>query len=174
VALKPVRSIQTYPTAHMNGPDGVCRFNSVAVAHPGSVLDLGSRAILNAPGCRAELISRTITTGGTVIARGQLVGNSAGIKAHLECKGLILSEKGVQIAIPELEARVPDVEMTHEAAVGKISQQEIEYLMARGISEADATALIVRGFLRVEMEGIPEELKREIDRAVEESGKSLM
>ncbi|HQN75984.1 MAG TPA: SufD family Fe-S cluster assembly protein, partial [Methanomassiliicoccales archaeon] len=128
VALKPVKSIQTYPTAHMNGSNGVCRFNSVAVAHPGAVMDLGSRAILNAPGCKAELISRTITTGGTVIARGQLVGNSPGIKAHLECKGLIMSEKGIQIAIPELEARVPDVEMTHEAAVGKIAQDQVEYL----------------------------------------------
>ncbi len=169
VALKPVRSIQTYPTAHMNGPDGVCRFNSVAVAHPGSVLDLGSRAILNAPGCRAELISRTITTGGTVIARGQLVGNSAGIKAHLECKGLILSEKGVQIAIPELEARVPDVEMTHEAAVGKIAQDQVEYLMSRGLSEEDAVGMIVRGFLDVGIRGIPEHLKAEIDRTLQET-----
>ncbi|HRT71455.1 MAG TPA: SufD family Fe-S cluster assembly protein, partial [Syntrophales bacterium] len=91
-----------------------------------------------------------------------------------ECNGLMLSETGYIRAIPELDGRIAGVEMSHEAAVGKISQQEIEYLMARGISEADATALIVRGFLRVEMEGIPEELKREIDRAVEESGKSLM
>jgi len=96
------------------------------------------------------------------------------VKAHLECNGLMLSETGYIRAIPELDGRIAGVEMSHEAAVGKISRQEIEYLMARGISEADATALIVRGFLRVEMEGIPAELKKEIDRAVEESGKSLM
>jgi len=169
VALKPVKTIQTYPTAHMNGPNGVCRFNSVAVAHPGSVMDLGSRAILNAPGCKAELISRTITTGGTVIARGQLVGNSPGIKAHLECKGLILSEKGVQIAIPELEARVPDVEMTHEAAVGKIAQDQVEYLMSRGLSEEEAVGMIVRGFLDVGIRGIPDHLKAEIDKTLQET-----
>lgn len=169
VALKPVKTIQTYPTAHMNGPNGVCRFNSVAVAHPGSVMDLGSRAILNAPGCRAELISRTITTGGTVIARGQLVGNSAGIKAHLECKGLIMSEKGIQIAIPELEARVPDVEMTHEAAVGKIAQDQVEYLMSRGLTEEEAVGMIVRGFLDVGIRGIPDHLKAEIDKTLQET-----
>jgi len=169
VALKPVKTIQTYPTAHMNGPNGVCRFNSVAVAHPGSTMDLGSRAILNAPGCKAELISRTITTGGTVIARGQLVGNSPGIKAHLECKGLILNEKGVQIAIPELEARVPDVEMTHEAAVGKIAQDQVEYLMSRGLSEEEAVGMIVRGFLDVGIRGIPEHLKAEIDKTLQET-----
>ncbi|MBP7087587.1 MAG: SufD family Fe-S cluster assembly protein [Methanomassiliicoccales archaeon] len=169
VALKPVKTIQTYPTAHMNGPNGVCRFNSVAVAHPGSVMDLGSRAILNAPGCKAELISRTITTGGTVIARGQLVGNSAGIKAHLECKGLIMNEKGIQIAIPELEARVPDVEMTHEAAVGKIAQDQVEYLMSRGLSEEEAVGMIVRGFLDVGIRGIPDHLKAEIDKTLQET-----
>ncbi len=169
VALKPVKTIQTYPTAHMNGPNGVCRFNSVAVAHPGSVMDLGSRAILNAPGCKAELISRTITTGGTVIARGQLVGNSPGIKAHLECKGLILSDKGIQIAIPELEARVPDVEMTHEAAVGKIAQDQVEYLMSRGLTEEEAVGMIVRGFLDVGIRGIPDHLKAEIDKTLKET-----
>lgn len=169
VALKPVKTIQTYPTAHMNGPNGVCRFNTVAVAHPGSVLDLGSRAILNAPGCKAELISRTITTGGTVIARGQLIGNSPGIKAHLECKGLILSDKGVQIAIPELEARVPDVEMTHEAAVGKIAQDQVEYLMSRGLTEEEAVGMIVRGFLDVGIRGIPDHLKAEIEKTLKET-----
>jgi uncharacterized protein len=169
VSLKPVKTIQTYPTANMNGANGVCRFNSVAVAHPGSSLDLGSRAILNAPGCKAELISRTITTGGTVIARGQLIGNAPNIKAHLECKGLILSEKGVQIAIPELEARVPDVEMTHEAAVGKIAQDQVEYLMSRGLSEEEAVGMIVRGFLDVGIRGIPEHLKAEIDKTLQET-----
>ncbi|MDD1772192.1 MAG: SufD family Fe-S cluster assembly protein [Methanomassiliicoccales archaeon] len=169
VALKPVKTIQMYPTANMNGKNGVCRFSSVAVAHPGSVMDLGSRAILNAPGCRAELISRTITTGGTVIARGQLIGNAPGIKAHLECKGLILNDKGVQIAIPELEARVPDVEMTHEAAVGKIAQDQVEYLMSRGLSEEEAVGMIVRGFLDVGIRGIPEHLKAEIDKTLQET-----
>ncbi len=166
VALKPVKTIQTYPTAYMNGKNGVCRFNSVAVAHPGSIMDLGSRAVMNAEGCKAELISRTITTGGTVIARGQLVGNARNIKAHLECKGLILSEKGIQIAIPELEARVPDVEMTHEAAVGKIAQDQVEYLMSRGLSEEEAVGMIVRGFLDVGIRGIPDHLKAEIDKAL--------
>ncbi|MBN1109917.1 MAG: SufD family Fe-S cluster assembly protein [Methanomassiliicoccales archaeon] len=169
VALKPVKNIQTYPTAHMNGRNGVCRFNSVAVAHPGSTMDMGSRAVLNAEGCKAELISRTITTGGTVIARGHLVGNSKNIKAHLECKGLILSDQGVQIAIPELEAHVPDVEMTHEAAVGKIAQDQVEYIMSRGMTEEEAVGMIVRGFLDVGIRGIPEHLRAEIDKALKET-----
>ena len=124
--------------------------------------------IMNAPGCRAEIISRTITTGGTVIARGQMIGAASGIKAHLECKGLILSDKGMQIAIPELEARVPDVEMTHEAAVGKIAQDQVEYLMSRGLTEEEAVGMIVRGFLDVGIRGLPDHLKAEIEKTLEQ------
>jgi Fe-S cluster assembly scaffold protein SufB len=174
VALKPVRTIQTYPTAKMEGRGGTCRFNSVAVAHPNSELDLGSRALLNAPDCRAELVSRTITTGGKVIARGQLVGNAPNIKAHLECKGLILGKNGIQVAIPELEARVPDVEMTHEAAVGKIAQDQVEYLMSRGLTEDEAVGIIVRGFLDIGIRGLPPMLKAEIDHTLEQTNLSGM
>jgi len=163
VSLKPVKTIQTYPTARMNGPNGVCVFNTVAIAHPGSEMDMGSKVIMNAPGCKAEITSRTISTGGMMIARGQMVGNANGVKGHLECKGLILSEKGAQIAIPELEARVPDVEMTHEAAVGKIAQDQIEYLMSRGLTEEEAVGIIVKGFLDVGIRGLPPALKAEID-----------
>jgi Fe-S cluster assembly scaffold protein SufB len=174
VALKPVKTIQTYPTAKMEGRGGICRFNSVAVAHPNSELDLGSRALLNAPDCRAELVSHTITTGGKIIARGQLVGNAPNIKAHLECKGLILGNNGIQVAIPELEARVPDVEMTHEASVGKIAQDQVEYLMSRGLSEDEAVGIIVRGFLDVGIRGLPPALKAEIDRTLQQTNLSGM
>ena len=139
------------------------RLNTIAIAHTGSELDLGSRAIFNAPDTRAELISRTITTGGKVIARGEMIGNAVGAKGHLECRGLILSNKGSQRAIPILEANVADIELTHEAAVGKIAQDQVEYLMARGLPEDEAVGMIVRGFLDVGIKGIPEELRGEIE-----------
>ncbi len=56
--------------------------------------------------------------------------------------------------------------MSHEAAVGKIAEEEIQYLMARGLSSEEATSAIIRGFLDVEIKGIPEHLKREIKKAV--------
>ena len=166
VILKKVRSVQTYPTAHLAGRNSVARFNTVAVAQPGADLDLGSRAILSGIGSRAEIISRSLTTGGSVINRGSLVGKAKDIKAHLECRGLILGEKGVNIAIPELEAHVPDVEMTHEASLGKIARDQVEYIMSRGLSEDEAVGMIVRGFLEVGIRNIPEELKAEIDRTI--------
>jgi Fe-S cluster assembly scaffold protein SufB len=169
VILKKVKSVQTYPTARLVGKGAVASFNTVAVAQPGAELDLGSRAILSAPNTKAEIISRSITTGGTVVNRGTLVGEAPDIKAHLECRGLILGNKGVNIAIPELEARVPDVEMTHEASLGKIARDQVEYIMSRGLTEEEAVGMIVRGFLEVGIRGIPEELKREIDATIAQS-----
>jgi hypothetical protein len=169
VALRPVKSIQTYPTTRMDGAGAVARFSTVAIGHPGSEMDLGGRALMNAPNTRCEIISRTVSTGGKIISRGQLVGRASGIKAHLECKGLILNDKGIQIAIPELEAYVPDVEMTHEAAVGKIAQDQVEYLMSRGLTEEEAVGMIVRGFLDVSIMGLPDQLKAEIDATMQQA-----
>ncbi len=169
ICLKPVRSVQTYPTVKLEGEGAVTRLNTIAIAHPGSELDLGSRAIFNAPGTKAELISRTITIGGRIIARGEMIGNAKGAKGHLECKGLVLTDKGSQLAIPILEANVDDVELTHEAAVGKIAKDQVEYLMARGLTEDEAVGMIVRGFLDVGIRGIPEELKNEIENTISQT-----
>lgn len=166
ICLKPVRSVQTYPTVKLEGEGAVTRLNTIAIAHSGSELDLGSRAIFNAPGTKAELISRTITVGGRIVARGEMIGNAKGAKGHLECKGLVLTDKGSQLAIPILEANVDDVELTHEAAVGKIAKDQVEYLMARGLTEDEAVGMIVRGFLDVGIRGIPEELKHEIENTI--------
>ncbi|MBU4259894.1 MAG: SufD family Fe-S cluster assembly protein [Proteobacteria bacterium] len=173
ISLKPVGSLQMYPTTYLNGKGAVARFNSILVASKGSFLDVGSKVVLNAPDSRAEIISRAITTGGTIIARGSLIGKVAGIKAHLECKGLIIND-GLMHAIPELQGYVPNVEMSHEAAVGKIDQHEIEYLMARGLDEDEAVSTIVRGFLNVDIEGLPENLKNKLDNIIAETQKDMM
>ncbi len=173
ISLKPVGSLQMYPTTLLAGEGAVARFNSVLVAGKGCSLDVGSRVILSAPGTRAEIISRAIAAGGTIVARGELVGQCPGIKAHLECKGLILKE-GLMQAIPELSGTMPGVEMSHEAAVGKIDQGEIEYLMARGVDEEEAVSMIVRGFLNVDIEGLPLALRQKIDRIIQDTQKDMM
>ncbi|MBU4420347.1 MAG: SufD family Fe-S cluster assembly protein [Proteobacteria bacterium] len=173
ISLKPVGSLQMFPTTYLNGRGAVARFNSILVASKGSYLDVGSKVVLSAPDSRAEIISRAITSGGTIIARGSLIGKVAGIKAHLECKGLILND-GLMHAIPELKGYVPNVEMSHEAAVGKIDQREIEYLMARGLDEDEAVSTIVRGFLNVDIEGLPENLKNKLDNIIAETQKDMM
>lgn len=158
VLLDKVKDLYMYPTTHMSGENSVAIFNSVIVAPEGSHVDSGSRLLMNAPNTRGEIISRTLTTGGTIINRGFIGGYAAPAKGHLECKGLILGGGRIH-AIPELDATVDDVELSHEAAVGKIAQEEIEYLMARGLDSDEATSTIVRGFLNVDIMGLPQELQ---------------
>ncbi len=173
ICLRPVGSLQMAPVTYLDGVGAVGRFNSILVAADGSYLDVGATVHLNYPETRAEIISRAITVGGTIIARGEMMGKVAGCKGHLECKGLLLKD-GVMHAIPELAGFVPGVEMSHEAAVGKIDQREIEYLMARGLDEEEAVSTIVRGFLSVDIEGLPPGLAKEIDKAVTETQKDMM
>ncbi len=174
VIMKPVHSLQMYPAARCVGENATVRFNSILVATPGSTLDVGSRVFLDAKGSRTEIISRAITTGGNIFARGYVEGSAPEVKGHLECRGLILGEKGMIHAIPELKGNLAGVDLSHEAAVGKIAEEEVEYLMARGLTRAEATATIVRGFLRVDIEGLPPLLNAELQRAVKDSEKELM
>ncbi len=173
ISLRPLGTLQMFPTTYLSGRGAVGRFNSILVASRGSFLDVGARIILDAPETRAEIISRAITYGGDIIARGDLVGKAQGIKAHLECKGLILND-GLMQAIPELTGHVPGVEMSHEAAVGKIDRREIEYLMARGLDEETAVSTIVRGFLNVDIEGLPPALQAKLDQAIADTQKDMM
>lgn len=172
VLLNPVKLVQTYPTAYVE-KDGRVVFSSVIVALEGSEIDAGSRAILRSENASAEIISRTISRGGRVIARGHIVGEAPNVKGHLECRGLMLSEDGTILAIPELEARHPNVELSHEAAIGKIAEEEIFYLMTRGLSRDEATSAIVRGFMEIEIKGLPETLKAAIDQAISAVEKEL-
>ena len=173
ICMKPVKSLQMYPTTHLIGKGAVSRFYSLLVGSAGSELDVGGRIFLKEENTRAEIIARAISNGGRIISRGDLIGEKPGVKAHLECRGLLL-KGGLIHAIPELQGKVEGVEMSHEAAVGKIAQEEILYLMARGLTEDEATATIVRGFLSVDIPGLPPQLKAEIDRAVDMSEKELM
>lgn len=168
ILMKKVRSVQSYPSVFLNGPGAVARFNSILVAPKGSYINSGNKIVLNAPNTKGEIISRTITTGGTIIAPGIIEGNAVPAKGHLECKGLILSD-GVIHAIPELKGTVAGVELSHEAAVGKIAQEEIEYLMARGLDEDQATSTIVRGFMNVDIMGLPDALRQSIEKTIEET-----
>ena len=172
--MKPVHSVQMYPTARCIGDRATVRYNSILVAGIGASLDVGSRVLLNARGARTEIISRAISTGGNITARGYIEGNAPEVKGHLECRGLILKEGGVIHAVPELKGNLAGIDLSHEAAVGKIAEEEVEYLMARGLTREEATATIVRGFLRVDIEGLPPLLAAEFKRAVEESEKEVM
>jgi hypothetical protein len=125
------------------------------------------------PGSKAEMVSRAIAREGSrMIVRGMIEGNTPDCKGHLECKGLIMDNESFMQSIPELIATKKGVEITHEAAVGKISEKEITYLMTRRLSREQAVALIIRGFMDVSILGLPDALNREIKAIVDSSAGS--
>jgi len=173
VCMRPVKDVQMYPVAHVNGEDSRVSFNSILYGHQDSLLDIGSKAILNGNGSKAEMVSRAIAREGSkMIIRGMIEGNSNNCKGHLECRGLLMDDASVMQSIPELVARKKGVEITHEAAVGKISEKEITYLMTRKLAREQAVSLIIRGFMDVGILGLPDALNAEIKKIVEISTES--
>jgi hypothetical protein len=168
VCLKPVKSLQMYPAAYCGGVNSRARFNSIVYGTGNSYIDVGSKVFLQAEGSRGEIIARTIASDNAQIyARGLLVGEHKDTKAHLECRGLLLSDNALIHAVPELDGKVVGTDLSHEAAVGKIAEEQVQYLMARGFSEAEAEALIVRGFMDVSIFGLPEALRDEIKQMID-------
>ena len=164
ICVKPVGDIQMYPNCHLKGNNSHADFNSFVYAKNGSKFDVGSKIIFDGENSSGQIISKIVCDESEVINRGQMIGNASGVKAHLDCGGLILSKKGIIRAIPELEANLADLNMTHEASIGKVSEDAVEYLMSRGMSEKQAISMIVKGFLSVSKFSLPESVEKEIEK----------
>lgn len=175
ICTEPVKSLQMYPTAYCAGENAVASFQSILYGSGRSKMDVGARAVLSAKNSRAQIISRVIATDNAeIISRGELVGEKRNAKGHLECRGLILSDNASIHAIPELRAEEKDVELSHEAAVGKIAEEEIRYLMARGLSEDEATSFIIKGFLSMDIKGLPPQLASSVKRMMRMSAEKVL
>ncbi len=170
ICMRPVRDIQMYPVAYCNGEESRASFNSILYGHKNSQLDIGSKAVLTGRDSKAEMVSRAIAREGSkMIIRGMIEGDNPDCKGHLECRGLLMDDKSFMQSIPELIAKKKGVEITHEAAVGKISEKEITYLMTRRLTREQAVSLIIRGFMDVSILGLPDALNREIKGIVDSS-----
>ncbi len=175
ILMTPVKSLQMYPTAYCVGRNARATFQSIIYASGDTKIDSGSRAVLRGEGSRSEIISRVIATDNAkVIARSDVIGEAANAKGHIECRGLMLSDSAEVDSIPELKATRKDLDLSHEAAVGKIAEEEIQYLMARGLSEEEATSVIIRGFLNVDITGLPDALARETKKMFDMSLEKVM
>lgn len=176
ILLKPVKSIQSFPVARLVGARSRAVFNSIVYGLADSHIDIGSESILEGPGSRSEAIARTVTRDRSIVySRGRLVGRTNDCKAHLDCRGMVQSEESTQWAIPDLASEgAPGAELSHEAAISPIAAEEIYYLMCRGVPKDEAVSMITRGFLDLEIPGLPPALKRQIDKALEETAKESM
>jgi Fe-S cluster assembly scaffold protein SufB len=164
VNLNPLSSLQMYPIVRLNGSGAKTSISSLIVGFGKSKMDVGSEIVFNAPGTKGEIISKSVSTQESEIyARGRLTANTDDVRGHLECRGLIMDPRSKVYAIPELLGNAMDVELTHEASVGKLSADQIYYLMSKGFSNDEATSILVRGFMETKIEGIPPSLESMIE-----------
>jgi Fe-S cluster assembly protein SufB len=158
-----------YPSIWLRGEGATAEVISVAVAGKGQHQDTGAKAIHLAPNTRSRIISKSISKdGGRTTYRGQLkvVPGATGVVASVRCDALLLSEGSRSDTYPYIDIQEDDTTMTHEATVGKISQDQVFYLMSRGLTENEATNLVVQGFLEVFTKELPMEYAIEFNRLV--------
>jgi uncharacterized protein len=168
ICIHPVKDLIMYPKAYCVGKKSRARFNNIIYLNGDSRLSAGSLIDLRGEGSSGEIISRNIVKDRALAcAPARLLGNAPNIRAHMECRGLILNDGAEISATPELTSKYQNVEMSHEAAVGKIADREINYLMSRGLDRDSATSIIVRGFLDVDILGLPVGLKKEVESIME-------
>jgi Fe-S cluster assembly scaffold protein SufB len=176
VLLKPVASLQTFPQALLEGKNANAQFQSIIFAKGDSYIDVGSTLILKEAGCRGNSISRVCAIDkAEVYTRGRLISYHDETQAHLECKGILFSPQAKIISIPELEVHgAPRARLSHEAAVGPLEEEAINYLRARGLKKEEALSLLTRGFLSIDLPGIPALLKAYIDEVIKVTSRDIM
>ncbi|MDG6990123.1 MAG: SufD family Fe-S cluster assembly protein, partial [Nitrososphaerota archaeon] len=144
------RLTRKYPSIYLLGPRAKADIISVAYAGPGQVQDTGGKAIHLAKDTTSKIISRSVSKGGGHTAyRGLLhiAKGATNVKSTVRCDALLVDEQSTTATYPYMEIQEDDATVTHEASVGKVGEEQLFYLMARGISEGDALSMVVNGFM---------------------------
>ena len=163
------RKTVKYPSIYLRGRGASADIISVAVAGKGQHQDTGAKAIHLAPDTKSRIVSKSVSKdGGRATYRGQLKVSpgATGVVASVRCDALMLDDESRSDTYPYIDIQETDTTMSHEATVGKISQDQIFYLMSRGLSENEAQNLIVQGFLEVFTKELPMEYAIEFNRLV--------
>lgn len=138
-----------YPMSILNGEGAKTEFTGISFAGKGQNLDNGFKVVHNAPNTSSVIDGKSISkNGGTCTYRSlvRISENAKNSKCSVSCESLMLDSLSKSDTIPVNDIRTDEVEFSHEAKIGKISDKTIFYLMSRGLSEEDAKAMIVRGF----------------------------
>jgi Fe-S cluster assembly protein SufB len=123
-----------------------------------------------APNTSSQIISKSVArAGGRTSYRGlvQVLEGAAHSKSTVKCDALLVDERSRSDTYPYVDIREDDVEMGHEASVSKISEDQLFYLMSRGMTEDEAMAMIVRGFVEPIARELPMEYALELNRLIE-------
>jgi Fe-S cluster assembly protein SufB len=163
------RLTMKYPSIYLRGEGATAEVISVAVAGRDQHQDTGAKAIHLAPNTTSRIVSKSVSKdGGRATYRGQLrvAPGATGVVASVRCDALMLDDESRSDTYPYIDIQEDDTTMTHEATVGKISADQVFYLMSRGLTENEAQNLIIQGFLEVFTKELPMEYAIEFNRLV--------
>jgi Fe-S cluster assembly protein SufB len=158
-----------YPSIYLRGRGATADIISVAVAGEGQHQDTGAKAIHLAPDTRSRIVSKSVSKDngrGTYRGHVKVAPGATNAVASIRCDALLLSDKSRSDTYPYIDIQEDDTTLTHEATVGKVSEDQVFYLMSRGLTENEAQNLIVQGFLEVFTKELPMEYAIEFNRLV--------
>ena len=159
-----------YPAVWLMGQHAKGETLSIAFAGEGQHQDAGSKMVHAAPNTSSSIISKSVARGGGRTSyRGlvQVLEGAYGSKNTVKCDALLVDDISRSDTYPYVDVREDDVEMGHEATVSKVSEDQLFYLMSRGLEEDEAMAMIVRGFVEPIARELPMEYALELNRLIE-------
>ncbi|MBU6243687.1 MAG: Fe-S cluster assembly protein SufB [Actinomycetales bacterium] len=159
-----------YPAVWLTGEHAKGETLSIAFAGANQHQDAGSKMVHAAPHTSSSIVSKSVARGGGRTSyRGlvQILEGSHGSRSTVRCDALLVDDISRSDTYPYVDVREDDVSMGHEATVSKVSEEQLFYLMSRGMTEADAMAMIVRGFIEPIARELPMEYALELNRLIE-------
>ncbi len=164
------RLTQTYPAVWLVGPKASGKVLSVAYAGNGQHQDTGAKMVHAAPETTSKIVSKSISKdGGRSSYRGlvRVEEGAYGCKSHVQCDALLLDEHSVSDTYPYMEIGTRDAQIGHEATVSKVADDQLFYLMSRGLSEEQTIGMVVNGFIEPVTRTLPMEYAVEWSRLIE-------
>ena len=159
-----------YPCSVLVGENAKTDYIGIAYAGEGQHQDTGCKVYHFAPNTSSNIISKSISKDGGITSYRGLVDIREGCTnstSSVVCDGLMLDNKSISKTFPSMEVKENDVKVAHEAAIGKVGEEQLFYLMSRGLSEEEATKLIVAGFIEPLVKALPLEYAVELNRLIE-------
>jgi Fe-S cluster assembly protein SufB len=159
-----------YPSCYLMEPGAHGEMLSMAFAGAGQIQDAGSKMVHFAPNTSSKITSKSISkAGGRASYRGLLkvYKGAKGVKSNVVCDALLLDPKSRSDTYPYIEIDEDDVTVGHEASVSKVGEEQLFYLMSRGLSEEEATTMVVSGFIEPLVKELPMEYAVEMNRLIQ-------
>jgi Fe-S cluster assembly protein SufB len=162
--------VMLYPGSFLLGEGARADHLNVGVASGNVWKDTGAKVMHLAPNTTSNILAKSISKDGGIMGYRGLVRmghNSQGSKAHVQCDGLMMDDRSRSDTWPDIQIQNPHVTVAHEAVVGKISDEQMFYLQSRGLSEEEAAAMIVNGFIEPVTKELPMEYAVELNRLIQ-------